>query len=233
MKLRVIGLAILGFGLLALLLNHQSGQTLGLGNDAFARLISLSAILTLIGAGLWRGRMQFGQNMQRLLIWLVILLALVVAYIYSGDLKGFGQRLAGGMMPGYAAVFTDNEGYQEVVLSKMMDGHFEANVEVDDKTLRMLVDTGASAVTLSFEDATRLGLSPDRLTFSRRVLTANGEASAAPITLDRIAIGPIERQRVAALVAEKGRLDRSLLGMSFLSTLDLLQMKTNELRLRD
>ena len=233
MNALTIGLAILALGLALLLFNHDSGQTLGLGNDQFARLVSLSAILVLISAGFWRGRFQAGRRMQRLLIWLVLLLALAAAYIYRDDLQSIGQRLAGGLLPGYAAVFTDNEGYQEVVLSKMLNGHFEADVEVDGKSLRMLVDTGASAVTLSHEDAERLGLSPDRLTYSRRVLTANGEARAAPILLDTVAIGPIERQRVAALVAEKGRLDRSLLGMTFLSTLDLLQMKTNELRLRD
>ncbi|OQP88351.1 aspartic protease [Rhizobium rhizosphaerae] len=229
----VIGLSILALGLAILLFNHDGGQMLGLGNDAFARLVSLSAFLAVMAAGLWRGRMQLGQRLQRLLIWLVLLLALATAYVYKSDLQSFGQRLAGGLMPGYAAVFTDNEGYQEVVLSKMLNGHFEADVTVDGNRLRMLVDTGASNVTLSYEDAERIGIAPDKLTFSRRVLTANGEARAAPITLDTVAIGPIERTRVAALVAEKGRLDQSLLGMSFLSTLDLLQMKTNELRLRD
>ena len=64
-------------------------------------------------------------------------------------------------------------------------------------------------------------------------MTANGPALAAPVTLEEFAIGPIERRNIRATVAAEGKLDRSLLGMSFLSTLDTLQMRTDELRLRD
>jgi aspartyl protease family protein len=56
---------------------------------------------------------------------------------------------------------------------------------------------------------------------------------AAPVRLDEMAIGPIVRRDVRALVTEEGKLDESLLGMTFLSTLDYLQMRTDELRLRD
>jgi len=65
------------------------------------------------------------------------------------------------------------------------------------------------------------------------VMTANGRTRAAPVTLDRVAIGPIVRTGVAASVAEDGKLDQSLLGMSFLETLGSMQMQTDELRLRD
>jgi len=97
----------------------------------------------------------------------------------------------------------------------------------------MLVDTGASRVALSYEDAVKLGLDPDKLAYTQSVLTANGEARAAPVTLSEVAIGPIVRKDIKAMVTEEGKLDQSLLGMSFLSTLDFLQMQTDELRLRD
>ncbi|MNL56771.1 hypothetical protein D3C87_1802890 [compost metagenome] len=64
-------------------------------------------------------------------------------------------------------------------------------------------------------------------------MTANGPAMAAPVRLDEIAIGPISRRNVRAMVAQDGMLDESLLGMSFLSTLSSLNMQTDELRLRD
>lgn len=64
-------------------------------------------------------------------------------------------------------------------------------------------------------------------------MTANGPALAAPVTLPEIAIGPIRRTNIRGMVAAEGRLDSSLLGMSFLSTLDFLQMRSDELRLRD
>jgi aspartyl protease family protein len=51
--------------------------------------------------------------------------------------------------------------------------------------------------------------------------------------LGSVAIGPIIRHNVEAMVAENGKLDQSLLGMSFLETLGSMQMQTDELRLRD
>ncbi|MNL89545.1 hypothetical protein D3C87_2199310 [compost metagenome] len=64
-------------------------------------------------------------------------------------------------------------------------------------------------------------------------MTANGRARAARVTLAEVAIGPIVRHNVPASVAEDGKLDQSLLGMSFLSTLGSLQIQTDELRMRD
>jgi aspartyl protease family protein len=88
-------------------------------------------------------------------------------------------------------------------------------------------------VALSRYDAERVGIIPENLTYSMSVMTANGRARAAPVTLSEVAIGPIVRNNVNASVAEDGKLDQSLLGMSFLSTLGSLQMQTDELRMRD
>ena len=65
------------------------------------------------------------------------------------------------------------------------------------------------------------------------VMTANGRAQAAPVRLSEVSIGPIVRRDVRAMVAEEGRLDESLLGMTFLSTLSSMQMQSDELRLKD
>lgn len=228
-----IALSVLGLGLALLILNHDSGQTLGLPNGSFAHLVTLSALLVLFAAGIWRSRRGLSDSLRMIAIWLVIFLAVITAYLYRGEFGDYWARLSGGLMPGRAAVFTDNEGYQEVVLHKVLNGHFEANVSINGGTVQMLVDTGASTVALSYEDAERLGLDPAKLAFNRRILTANGEARGAAVTLAEVAIGPIRRTDVRATVAEAGKLDQSLLGMSFLSTLDFLQMQTDELRLRD
>ena len=95
------------------------------------------------------------------------------------------------------------------------------------------MDDRQSAVALSHADAERIGIIPENLNYSMTVMTANGRTRAAPVTLDRVAIGPIVRTDVAATVAEDGKLDQSLLGMSFLETLGSLQIQTDELRMRD
>ena len=64
-------------------------------------------------------------------------------------------------------------------------------------------------------------------------MTANGEARAARVTANEIRVGDIARNNLSTLVAEPGRLDRSLLGMNFISTLSGFDMRGERLILRD
>jgi len=232
MRLYIL-LGILAGGLLLLILNHDSGRTLGIANDDFGRLVSLSAIGTMIAAGILAGRRQWGESVRQAGIWLLIILVLVTGYLYRFDLQDLGNRLTAGLVPGRAMVTTGADGAQILVIHKGLSGHFEADVEIDGTPLRMLVDTGASSVVLSYEDAMRLGINPDNLIFSIDVSTANGRARAAAVTLREVAIGPIRRGIVRGMVTEQGRLDQSLLGMSFLETLGSIEITRDELRLRD
>jgi aspartyl protease family protein len=234
MKALTLVLLCLGVGLALLIFNNDSGRTLGLDNDDFGRLIYLIPIAALLSAGILQGRRgALGQVVRQFAIWLVIILGLVAAYLYRDDARSFGARMTAGLLPGTAVVVTTSDGSNEVIIHKTRGGHFQTNVAVDGKVLPMLVDTGASSVVLSFEDARAIGLDPKSLNYTVSVMTANGQAMAAPVRLTEMAIGPIVRRDVRAMVAEEGKLDESLLGMTFLSTLDYLQMRTDELRLRD
>jgi aspartyl protease family protein len=64
------------------------------------------------------------------------------------------------------------------------------------------------------------------------VSTANGRALAAPVTLDRLSVGPIAMRRVPALVAREGLLDGNLLGQTFLEKLESYEVRGNRLVLR-
>jgi aspartyl protease family protein len=226
-------LAILAVGLAFLILNHDSGRTMGMDNNDFGRLVTLSAIATMMAAGILAGRRQIGESVRQAGIWLLIILMLVAGYLYRFDLQEFGNRLTAGLIPGRAILTTSASGEQIMVIHKGVSGHFEADVTIDGTPLRMLVDTGASSVVLSYEDAMRLGINPDNLIFSIDVSTANGRALAAPVTLREVAIGPILRGTIRGMVTEQGRLDQSLLGMSFLETLGSIEIARDELRLRD
>ena len=111
-------------------------------------------------------------------------------------------------------------------------GHFTAIAWVNGEPLRMLVDTGSSDVALPYEEAARLGVDLDALAFTRRVITANGEAMVAPIVLPEVSVGPITLRDVRASVAEPGRLASPLLGMSFLGELSEVTIRGDQLRLR-
>jgi len=232
MRLLVV-LAILGFGLAVLLLNHGNGRSFGLDNESFGEMIRLLPFAAMLSVGILASRRNLGHSVRQFAAWLLIVLALVTAYLYRGELQSFGDRLLSGLVPGRAVVMTGSDGAAEVVLHKTLGGHFETRVSVNGVPISMLIDTGASSVALRYEDAIRVGIDPDRLNFTQTILTANGRAMAAPARLRQVAVGPIIREDIQGIVAEKGKLDQSLLGMSFLSTLGSLQMQTDELRLRD
>ena len=93
----------------------------------------------------------------------------------------------------------------------------------------VMADTGASLVVLSYEAASRAGLSPQSLDYSGIARTANGAARVAPITLSKVRVADITVRNVPAAVAERGALPINLLGMSFLGRLRRFEMRGQEL----
>jgi aspartyl protease family protein len=118
---------------------------------------------------------------------------------------------------------------REVRLKADPRGHFIFDAAVNDRQATFMADTGATLVVLTYEDATRLGLSPHSLDFSGLAETANGVSRVAPVMLDRVRVEDITVRNVPAAVAEKGALGTNLLGMSFLGRLKSFQMQGREL----
>jgi aspartyl protease family protein len=108
------------------------------------------------------------------------------------------------------------------------DGHFYADAQVNGATIRFLVDTGASIVVLTPQDAQRAGiqLGSDRST----AMGVGGPIEVIPVTIDRIAIGGIEGRGVQAAVAEE--LPVSLLGQSYLSRVGSVEIRGDRMVLR-
>jgi aspartyl protease family protein len=116
-------------------------------------------------------------------------------------------------------------------IRKAADGHFWAEAVVDGKAVRFLVDTGATAVSLTLEDARRLGIDTGKLAYSYDVITADGKARAAMVKLASISIAGARVDNVDALVIEKG-LGSSLLGMSYLGRLRAFEATQSALILK-
>ncbi|MFN3354381.1 MAG: TIGR02281 family clan AA aspartic protease, partial [Brevundimonas sp.] len=114
---------------------------------------------------------------------------------------------------------------------KAADGHFWAQARIDGRAVKVLVDTGASVVALTPEDAARLGLDPAPEEFRHAVQTANGQTLAAAVTLDEVRIGSARVEDVEALIVRDG-LPYSLLGMSYLGRLSAFEARSGSLILR-
>ncbi|MBA2124881.1 TIGR02281 family clan AA aspartic protease [Hyphomicrobium methylovorum] len=112
-------------------------------------------------------------------------------------------------------------------------GHFDTDAEINGRSVPVMVDTGASLVALTYEDAARLGIFLKPRDFSHTAKTANGLARVASITLDRISIGDITVRRVPAVVSEQGKSEKTLLGMSFLGRLSSVEMRSGTLVLQE
>jgi len=112
-------------------------------------------------------------------------------------------------------------------------GHFITDAKINGRSVKVMVDTGASMVAMTYEDAERAGIYLNHSDFTHRVNTANGVARVAPVTLHSVSIGSIKVRNVRAAVSERGRLQTTLLGMTFLSRLDRVDMRQGELILKD
>jgi aspartyl protease family protein len=95
-------------------------------------------------------------------------------------------------------------------------GHFFVDAVVNGAPVHFLVDTGATFVSLSPDDAAAAGLSPQTLAFTEATNTANGVAHVARTSLRSIRLGQLEVSDVSAVVMERP-MPVSLLGMSFLN----------------
>lgn len=112
-------------------------------------------------------------------------------------------------------------------------GHFITNASINNRSIEVMVDTGASAVALSHEDASRIGLKPRNLNYDVRVSTANGEGKAARVMLREVEIGSVRVQNVEGLVLQEGALRGTLLGMSFLGRLRSFKVEDGKLILKN
>jgi len=108
-------------------------------------------------------------------------------------------------------------------------GHFAAEAVVNGRTLDMLVDTGASIVALTPASARRLGIHPALSEYTLHMSTANGVATAAPVTLDEIRIGDVVVRGVPAVVFSGDGLGIDLLGMTFLKRLSRFEVGGGQL----
>ena len=96
--------------------------------------------------------------------------------------------------------------------------------------MRFVLDTGATSLVLTQEDARTAGLDPEELQYYNRAMTANGEVRTAPVRLDAITLGSVTDANVAAVVNE-GEMSNSLMGMTYLQRWGRIEIANDTLTL--
>jgi aspartyl protease family protein len=228
-----LALFILALGAM-MLVSDANGMIVGLDATTFGYVAVFLALLVYVAGGLVTRYAGGASAMFRdAVTWLALGLGLVTLYAYKDELTPIAARVVGELLPGTAMTVEQSAGgLTEVRIRKRLNGHFFATVKVNGQEISMIVDTGASSIVLRPEDARKAGIDPDTLTYRVPVMTANGRTVAARVRLDEVAIGPLDRTKVEALVARPGALTQSLLGMSFLSRLRSYEFSGDFLTLR-
>jgi len=139
----------------------------------------------------------------------------------DGDVATFdirGKRVAVAL--GLGRVSAGPSAAAAAVVYANRQGQFLTDGLVNGRTVRFLVDTGATVITLPASEARRLRLDyrNGRKGMTR---TANGDAPVYRIKLDTVRVGDITLYGVDALVMDSENLSQALLGMSFLDHLEM------------
>lgn len=197
-----------------------------LAHDRGAIALKLVLVIFIVGLIVTLFRDRLSKAFEAMLFWAVVGLMLIVGYSYRFELRDVADRVMAEILPGHVA---GRGRHVEVVRH---GGDFAVGAQVNGARVPMVLDTGASSVVLTHEAARAAGLPLQMLDYNVNVDTANGRTRAAPVTLDRIAVGGLTERAVPALIAQPGQLKSSLLGMTFLNRLDSWEVRGDRLRMR-
>jgi aspartyl protease family protein len=221
----LLGLLIAG---LILFVRNDAGTVGPLSTGQFGSLIYQIALLVFLSSAVMMlFRERFVQAITAALLWVVVGLLLVIGYSYRFELHDVVDRVHAELSPGYAV-----SNGRTVEITRANTGDFDVRAQINGSPVAMVLDTGASSVVLTRDDAKAAGLPLEVLNYTVNIDTANGRTRAAPVTLDRIAIGGLVERSVEALVAQQGQLRTSLLGMTFLNRLQSWEVSGDRLLLR-
>jgi len=189
--------------------------------DNLARLIYLVLLGSVIAGYFFaQNRNNLGKTAQQAAVWGLIFVGAVAVIGLWGDIRN-------SVMPSQSYI----EGQATVIVPRANDGHYYVTLDIDDTPVRFVIDTGASDVVLTQDDARKIGIDVDNLFFGGIANTANGEVSTARVKLHNVRLGEITDPVVAASV-NAGEMDTSLLGMSYLQRYNKIELGGGKMVLR-
>ena len=193
-----------------------------------AWIVRLFAILALgSSAILFSRQMRLSEVARNIAIWLGIAAVLVLGYSYRDLFAPLGARVEGELLPAEPRALDE----RTVVLTETAGGDYLATGAVNGIRVRFAIDTGASDIVLSPQDAQRVGIDTNALSYIHETGTANGTGHTADATVASLAIGPIRFENLRVSV-DQAPMDTSLLGMAFLRRMQSFEFRGHKLYLR-
>lgn len=188
-------------------------------SNLIASLASLSLLgIAVAGWFITHNRESLGKVAQQAAVWGFIFLGVIAAVGMWGDISREISPRQGVL----------SNGQIEVPVGR--DGHFHLTLDVNGTPINFVVDTGASQIVLSQEDAAKVGIETETLAYLGSAQTANGTVRTATVWLDSVAFEGVTDTGVRAVV-NQGELFGSLLGMSYLSQFSRIEIADGKLLL--
>ena len=220
----LIGVALVCVFGVAWLANHFPAQASNYdwGYSAYALIMVVACVGGLLARGV-----KLSQMARYVAIWSAIAGVLLVGYTLRDDIAALGPRILSELNPTTAQTVNPHS----VALTRSENGGYYVMGSVNGQPVRFLIDTGAGDVTLSPDDARRIGVDMGSLRYDQTFETANGVGRGADYTVASLAVGPIALGQMQVSV-NQAPMAESLLGMTFLRRLDSFEFKGSQLILR-
>ncbi|MGZ8348400.1 MAG: retropepsin-like aspartic protease family protein [Allosphingosinicella sp.] len=193
--------------------------------DQAVHFIYLIVVLVFIGSALVVRRIPILQGLRMFVAWVLIFGAAFIVFTLKDEFLALGNRV---MIEARGGVEQTAPG--EIRIRQAPDGHFWVNAEINGKSVRFLVDSGATTTSLARATADRVGIEPSG-GLQAMVQTANGVVMVDRGRAGTLKVGPIERQDVAVHISDAFG-DLNVIGMNFLSTLSGWSVEGRTLVLR-
>jgi aspartyl protease family protein len=123
-----------------------------------------------------------------------------------------------------------NELDRSIELKRDDNGYFYADVQINGAPVHMLIDTGATVVALSRDDAHMAGIATSIGMNDVVGQGADGVVKGEQVTLDRVTLGDKTVEQLPAIVLNSG--GQSLLGQSFLGKFASVKIEGDKMVLR-
>lgn len=107
-----------------------------------------------------------------------------------------------------------------ITINRHANGHYFAKGEINGYPVDFIVDTGASDIALTAEQASAIGIRWENAP-TVTYITANGKATGYSVQLERVTVGGVTVNLVEAGVNPGNQQHHALLGMSFLKHFDM------------
>jgi len=169
----------------------------------------------LIVLGFLGKKVNLSEFVRNILLWVFVFFVSILGYSFRFEIKTAVSRVAANLIPSLGKQNKDGS----ISFGLSNNHHFMIDAKVNGQNVQFMLDTGATLVSLTTQDARKIGIDVANLSYTSLTSTANGSNYAALVLINEIKIGNIVVRDVQGSVNREG-LEQSLLGMSFLNKLD-------------